>query len=114
MKWKWCEMCRFDGHCENQDRNMECTCYAREQTLRSEQYSNVIDELNKRLNKTQELELEVRRENEKLKSRLDFITTASDFDIGRMQDDCKTLANKLLEVKPELEEWVKLNFGEYL
>lgn len=28
--------------------------------------------------------------------------------------DCTILARKLLEVKPELEEWVELNFGEYL
>lgn len=32
----------------------------------------------------------------------------------KTQQDCKILAKKLLEVKPELEEWVKLNFGEYL
>lgn len=114
MRWKWCEMCQFDGHCQNQDAGKECACYAREQTLRAEQYSNVIDELDKRLKKTQELELEVRRENAKLKSRLDFITTASDFDISRMQDDCKILAKKLLEVKPELEDWLNANFGEYL
>ena len=45
MIWKWCEMCRFDGHCENQDRNIECNSYAREQTLRAEQYSNLIDRI---------------------------------------------------------------------
>lgn len=56
----------------------------------------------------------LQEENKKLKSRLDFITTASDFDIGRMQDDCRVLVKKLLEVKPELEDWIKLNFGEYL
>ena len=28
--------------------------------------------------------------------------------------DCHILAKKLLSVKPELEEWIKLNFGEYL
>lgn len=43
MRWKWCEMCRFDKLCENQDRNIECACYAREQTLRAEQYANLID-----------------------------------------------------------------------
>lgn len=30
------------------------------------------------------------------------------------KDDCRILARKLLEAKPELEEWIKLNFGEYL
>lgn len=33
---------------------------------------------------------------------------------GKLRDNCKILAKKLLDVKPELEEWVKLNFGEYL
>lgn len=51
MKWKWCNMCRFDRHCENQDRNRECACYAREQTLRAEQYANLIDKQQKQLNK---------------------------------------------------------------
>lgn len=82
MKWKWCEMCRFDGHCENQDRNMECACYAREQTLRAEQYANLIDK--------QQKQLEWKKE------------------------DVQLLIKKLLSVKPELEEWIKLNFGEYL
>ena len=30
------------------------------------------------------------------------------------KDDCRILAHKLLEVKPELEDWLKTNFGEYL
>jgi RNA processing factor Prp31 len=34
--------------------------------------------------------------------------------IEKQKKDLIILANKLLEVKPELEEWVKLNFGEYL
>ena len=28
--------------------------------------------------------------------------------------ELKILAHKIIEVKPELEEWIKLNFGEYL
>lgn len=28
--------------------------------------------------------------------------------------DCKTLAQKLLQVKPELREWLEVNFKEYL
>ena len=32
----------------------------------------------------------------------------------KTRQDCKILVKKLLEAKPELEEWVKLNFGEYL
>lgn len=28
--------------------------------------------------------------------------------------DCKTLAQKLLQVKPELREWLETNYGEYL
>ena len=33
---------------------------------------------------------------------------------GKLRDNCKILAKKLLSVKPELEEWIKVNFGEYL
>lgn len=36
------------------------------------------------------------------------------FTIEKQKKDLTVLARKLLEVKPELEEWVKLNFGEYL
>ena len=32
----------------------------------------------------------------------------------KAQQDCKILAKKLLEAKPELEDWIKLNFWEYL
>ena len=28
--------------------------------------------------------------------------------------DCCTLAKKLLQVKPELREWLEVNYGEYL
>lgn len=35
-------------------------------------------------------------------------------DIERLQEDCKTLAKKLLEVKPELRGWLKVNFKEYI
>ena len=35
-------------------------------------------------------------------------------DIEEMKEDIQLLIKKLLEVKPELEEWVKLNFREYL
>lgn len=32
----------------------------------------------------------------------------------KAQQDCKILSEKLLSVKPELEDWLKTNFGEYL
>lgn len=31
-----------------------------------------------------------------------------------LYDNCQILVKKLLEAKPELEEWIKLNFVEYL
>lgn len=31
-----------------------------------------------------------------------------------LEKDFQTVADKLLEVKPELEEWVKKNFSQYL
>lgn len=49
MKWRWCVGCPIDGHCENQDRNTECACNAREQFLRAEQYGNLIDKQQKQL-----------------------------------------------------------------
>ena len=30
------------------------------------------------------------------------------------KDNCKIIAKKLLSVKPDLEGWIKKNFGEYL
>jgi len=30
------------------------------------------------------------------------------------RDDCRTLAQKLLQVKPEIRDWLEVNYGEYL
>ena len=30
------------------------------------------------------------------------------------RDDCRILAQKILQVKPELREWLEVNYGEYL
>lgn len=32
----------------------------------------------------------------------------------KLKKDCKTLAQKLLQVKPELREWLEVNYKEYL
>lgn len=32
----------------------------------------------------------------------------------KLKTDCHTLAQKLLQVKPELREWLEVNYGEYL
>ena len=32
----------------------------------------------------------------------------------KLKKDCRTLAQKLLQVKPELREWLEINYGEYL
>lgn len=32
----------------------------------------------------------------------------------KIKADCKTLAKKLLQVKPELKEWLEVNYKEYL
>ena len=32
----------------------------------------------------------------------------------KLKTDCKTLAQKLLQVKPELRDWLEVNYGEYL
>lgn len=33
---------------------------------------------------------------------------------AKLKTDCHTLAQKLLQVKPELREWLEMNYGEYL
>lgn len=33
---------------------------------------------------------------------------------AKLKTDCKTLAQKLLQVKPELRDWLKINYKEYL
>lgn len=33
---------------------------------------------------------------------------------AKLKSDCKVLAQKLLQVKPELREWLEVNYGEYL
>lgn len=33
---------------------------------------------------------------------------------AKLKTDCRTLAQKLLQVKPELREWLEVNFKEYL
>lgn len=32
----------------------------------------------------------------------------------QLKTDCKNLAQKLLQVKPELRDWLEVNFKEYL
>ena len=32
----------------------------------------------------------------------------------KLKTDCHTLAQKLLQVKPELRDWLEVNYGEYL
>ena len=32
----------------------------------------------------------------------------------KLKTDCKTLAQKILQVKPELRDWLEVNYGEYL
>ena len=30
IKWRFCEDCKFDGHCQNQDSGHKCECYAKQ------------------------------------------------------------------------------------
>ena len=34
--------------------------------------------------------------------------------VAELKNDCCTLAQKLLQVKPELREWLEVNYGKYL
>jgi len=59
----------------------------------------------------------LKKENIKLKEMVSY--TPEEWNtmlrtIEREKINIQLLIKKLLEVKPELEEWVKLNFGEYL
>lgn len=44
----------------------------------------------------------------------DVIIKKSDKENIKIKSDCKTLARKLPQVKPELREWLEVNYGEYL
>lgn len=44
----------------------------------------------------------------------DVIIKKSDKENIKLKTDCKTLAQKLLQVKPELRDWLEVNYGEYL
>ena len=43
MKWKYCENCYIDGHCENQDRGHECNVYAKRITDKAERLQKQLD-----------------------------------------------------------------------
>jgi hypothetical protein len=60
---------------------------------------------------------ELRRENAKLKEMVSY--TPEEWNtmlrtVERNKEDIQLLIKKLLSVKPELENWLKKNFGEYL
>lgn len=68
--------------------------------------------------------IELKNEIKKLKERNDSLNNR-DINLCRiannirdenfeLKTDCKTLAQKLLQVKPELREWLEVNFKEYL
>ena len=44
----------------------------------------------------------------------DVIIKKYDKENDKLKTDCKTLSQKLLQVKPELREWLEVNFKEYL
>jgi len=44
----------------------------------------------------------------------DVIIKKSDKENIKLKSDCCTLAKKLLQVKPELRDWLEVNYGEYL
>lgn len=47
-----------------------------------------------------------------MKERSRFITEEEYQDYLQMRQDIETLKKKLVEVRPELEEWIIINFGE--
>lgn len=57
---------------------------------------------------------ELQEENNVLKETVSYLEIVLKKAKERRNGDCKILAKKLLEVKPELEDWLKTRFGEYL
>lgn len=43
MRWKYCEDCYINGHCENQDRGLECNVYAKRITDKCERLQKQLD-----------------------------------------------------------------------
>lgn len=94
MRWNWCMMCKFDGHCENQDRNIECACYAREQTLRAEQYGNLIEKL-------EHENLLLKIANAELRDQVDTINTRLE---KAFYDDNTSFWDALIDIRKTLKK----------
>lgn len=43
MRWKYCENCHIDGHCENQDRGHECEVYGKRMKDKCERLQKQLD-----------------------------------------------------------------------
>ena len=56
----------------------------------------------------------LQEENNVLKETVSYLEIVLEKAKERRNRDCKILTKKLLEVKPEIEDWIKKNFGEYL
>ena len=65
-RWKFCQCCYLNGHCENQDRNMKC-----------ENYSKQLED------KVERLQEQMKEANELIK---DYVHDANDcFTMGRIR-----------------------------
>jgi hypothetical protein len=57
------------------------------------------------------------KQNKELKESFDLIKSSL-YSMTKVwnstREDCRILAQKLLQVKPELREWLEVNFKEYL
>jgi len=49
MKWKFCQCCFLDGHCENQDRGHRCETYPKQLEDKVERLQEQLNEANKLL-----------------------------------------------------------------
>jgi hypothetical protein len=48
-RWKFCQCCYFDGHCENQDRGHKCEHYSKQLEDKVERLQEQIKEANEML-----------------------------------------------------------------
>lgn len=71
-----------------------------------------MTDLTEQLAKKEDVEInaELQEENKNLRATIGFIRNEN----VKRNNDCKTLAQTILEVRPDFRGWLELNFKEYL
>lgn len=64
-RWKFCQCCYLNGHCENQDRGMKCEHYSKQLEDKVERLQEQLKEANEVIKKYMSVAFEIRSEKEK-------------------------------------------------